>query len=633
MNQRALAQPEKAAMPPPASVSGGILQRKCACGQHTIAGGECEECRKNRVGAPLVGAQSLQRHSATQAEPTVVPPIVYDVLRSSGQPLDPATRAFFEPRFGHDFSRVRVHTDAQAAESARLVSALAYTVGKDIVFSAGQYKTNSEAGRRLLAHELTHVLQQRHHRAVDRVTAGRADDEWEHEADRVAQAVTQLPEAQAQGGEDALLQFETAILRQPALQSGPTLRCRRLSGIEEEEEGKLRAKRESGAGQDTTAATRSEKPLVLTSAPAQLSREPIPQATVTDEPALEEEAGHITGRKEEVRWSKTSAGITEEAVAGRRFLLMNFAINGSALKTEHDDFLTSTVYYRTLTVDPMATIRIVGHADQTGPKEFNEKLALRRAKVVEKRLKAEFALKNRIESVTGRGSSEPIADNATVLGRARNRRVEVLVTPWKPTKPLPELLKDIQSGQRPYVFAVENFSACPFPDTVKQIAEKAFQPIGLVQFDWDGKAATHDGWISFDDTSKFSMALGLTGNIYLRSFKENQICKVKSDPKTCERSFPATADIMGKAIGNTVAHEAGHLLGLDHVPQRDNFMWSAELEALHGKKDQTYDEKILMQRTWHLLGDKFNESQLVRMATRIKEVREARKKHPGVIEF
>jgi hypothetical protein len=87
------------------------------------------------------------------------PPIVHEVLRSPGQPLDPVTRAHMEPRFGHDFSRTRVHADRRAAESARAVDALAYTVGQDIAFAAGQY-SDSPGGRKLLAHELAHVVQQ-----------------------------------------------------------------------------------------------------------------------------------------------------------------------------------------------------------------------------------------------------------------------------------------------------------------------------------------------------------------------------------------------------------------------------------------------------------------------------------------
>lgn len=81
-------------------------------------------------------------------------------LQGSGEPLAPATRAFMEPRFGHDFSAVRVHTDATAAQTAQALSAHAYTVGRNIVFSVGQYQPEELAGRRLLAHELSHVVQQ-----------------------------------------------------------------------------------------------------------------------------------------------------------------------------------------------------------------------------------------------------------------------------------------------------------------------------------------------------------------------------------------------------------------------------------------------------------------------------------------
>jgi len=87
-------------------------------------------------------------------------PIVHDVLRSPGQPLDSPTRAFFEPRFGHDFSRVRVHADGGADRSARSLNALAYTVGRDVVFRPGEFAPHSDTGRRLLAHELAHVVQQ-----------------------------------------------------------------------------------------------------------------------------------------------------------------------------------------------------------------------------------------------------------------------------------------------------------------------------------------------------------------------------------------------------------------------------------------------------------------------------------------
>ena len=105
----------------------------------------------------------LQRTKRDQAGDTAqiaAPPIVHEVLRSPGQPLDPATRAFIEPHFGYDFSRVRVHSDAAAQRSAHDVNAMAYTVGHHIVFGAHMLQPATQEGRRLIAHELAHVLQQ-----------------------------------------------------------------------------------------------------------------------------------------------------------------------------------------------------------------------------------------------------------------------------------------------------------------------------------------------------------------------------------------------------------------------------------------------------------------------------------------
>jgi hypothetical protein len=96
----------------------------------------------------------------SQPESSEVPPIVHEVLTSPGQPLDPETRTFMESRFGQDFRDVRVHTDDKAAESARAINAVAYTVMPKVVFGAEQYKPKTYSGRRILAHELTHIVQQ-----------------------------------------------------------------------------------------------------------------------------------------------------------------------------------------------------------------------------------------------------------------------------------------------------------------------------------------------------------------------------------------------------------------------------------------------------------------------------------------
>jgi Domain of unknown function (DUF4157) len=145
--------------PPPGCVMPGILQRKCACGGTLGPTGECEARRKKREAGFL--QRKAAHSSSTIPHLPDVAPAVRDTLRLSGQPLDPAARAALEPRFGYDFSGVRIHTDATAAQSASDVSALAYTVGRDVVFGAGQYSPSTASGRTLLAHELAHVIQQR----------------------------------------------------------------------------------------------------------------------------------------------------------------------------------------------------------------------------------------------------------------------------------------------------------------------------------------------------------------------------------------------------------------------------------------------------------------------------------------
>jgi hypothetical protein len=119
-----------------------VVERKCA---------ECEEedARKPRT--------KSNGQSRTEG---FAPPIVHQALNSPGQPLDRATRAFFEPRFGADFSQVSVHTGDHAAKSAQSLNALAYSTGPHIMFGAGLYAPDTDTGRHLIAHELAHVVQQ-----------------------------------------------------------------------------------------------------------------------------------------------------------------------------------------------------------------------------------------------------------------------------------------------------------------------------------------------------------------------------------------------------------------------------------------------------------------------------------------
>jgi hypothetical protein len=172
---------------------GLLLQRKCACGANSSSTGECAECAEKRE-------TMVQRQTTSQAGTGGVPPVVHDVLRSSGEPLAAETRAFMEPRFGQDFNQVRIHTDEKAEESARVLNALAYTVGDEVVVGAGQYAPSTNQGKRLLAHELAHVVQQRGGEVRHTLEVGSADGPLERQADAAAETVLRgetLPTAQA----------------------------------------------------------------------------------------------------------------------------------------------------------------------------------------------------------------------------------------------------------------------------------------------------------------------------------------------------------------------------------------------------------------------------------------------------
>ena len=193
------------------STAGLLLQCKCVCGSTKSALiGECEECKspelKNRtrlqpklsIGAsndpleqeadrvvdqvlavpayPAVSSAVPSIHcfsGQATADAGIAPASVDRVLSGSGRPLDPALQQDMGQRFGHDFSQVRVHTGVAAEQSAQEVHAHAYTVGHNMVFGAGRYEPGSQVGRRLIAHELTHVVQQL---GADEMNVGQSND-------------------------------------------------------------------------------------------------------------------------------------------------------------------------------------------------------------------------------------------------------------------------------------------------------------------------------------------------------------------------------------------------------------------------------------------------------------------------
>jgi hypothetical protein len=166
------------------------VQRKCECGSG--AAGQCEACSKKQ------GEQKVQRKAVGDSTPGIAPPIVHEVLKSPGQPLDRASREFFEPRLGTNLREVRIHNDETAAQGARAVGARAYTVGNHIAFADGEFEPWTLGGRSLLAHELAHVEQQ----AGGALGSGRGSNE-EHQADTMGRNV-------AMGGSVASATFSPA---------------------------------------------------------------------------------------------------------------------------------------------------------------------------------------------------------------------------------------------------------------------------------------------------------------------------------------------------------------------------------------------------------------------------------------
>lgn len=188
-SKTASAQAQKPAV---ATAASGALQRNCACGNHSFSGGECTNCAKKKLQrkltigatndpleleADLVAEQVLankpahsfsnistpkiqRRAEQASAQTEEVPTSVERVLAGSGSALPIAVRKDMEERFGKDFSQVRMHTGSAAEKSAQDVNANAYTVGNNIVFNRGKFSPDTQEGKRLLAHELTHVVQQ-----------------------------------------------------------------------------------------------------------------------------------------------------------------------------------------------------------------------------------------------------------------------------------------------------------------------------------------------------------------------------------------------------------------------------------------------------------------------------------------
>jgi hypothetical protein len=196
------------------------LQRKCECGGADADACQCPETPEGGAAPVSRMSAELQRKAGSGAavRRPPVPPIVSDVLASPGQALGESTRQLMEPRFGTDFSDVRVHTDDRAGRSALAVQAKAYTSGTNVVFAPGAFRQHTRDGQTLIAHELSHVVQQSTNR-IQRKAGLEIDWSGEAEADRAANRVVSGQDAGIGGSESRLVlarQHDPGIAPDPA---------------------------------------------------------------------------------------------------------------------------------------------------------------------------------------------------------------------------------------------------------------------------------------------------------------------------------------------------------------------------------------------------------------------------------
>jgi hypothetical protein len=362
--------------PMPAPTAIGVLQRKCTCGGTPGPAGECAACREKRK-------QPLRRMGQGTVPVSCVPPIVHDVLRSPGQPLELTTRAFFEPRFGYDFGRVRVHTGVKAAKSARTVNAMAYTAGCDIAFGAGQYAPTTTTGLRLLAHELTHVVQQDGVPGVmpTNLDSGNSTDALEVEAES----------------------FEKEMMADVPSLSPPVRR--RASSI-----GALYR-----APDDC---------------PPDLVEEPEHPGTCPD---VQRESAELD------RFGALGPSV-ETISPVECFLLRN-------LKSGSSDFGSPPELFEIadeLNFDPSLSLHIIGFTDCVGAASLNSSLRMSRALEIRDLFVIAFKIDPLRISVDAAPLTEYVDSNQTPEGRARNRSVAMeLVHAVTPPPPAPENCADL----------------------------------------------------------------------------------------------------------------------------------------------------------------------------------------------
>jgi outer membrane protein OmpA-like peptidoglycan-associated protein len=341
------------AEPAPIGFAPVTIQRKCAACEK-----DDEEKKRVRVQRP----PSADAGAAPDVEGAI------RATERGGEPMPQALRDFFEPRFAHDFSRVRVHHDQPALQAARSVDALAYTVGNNIVFGAAQYAPHTDQGRHLLAHELTHVIQQG---------------------------------AASRGG----LQRRANGTSAP---SGPKV-------VVQNSGGPLLMRQDAGGGPPPDTSGGGDTPLAAGS-------EAAADTGTGDSPPPSDCSEHIPDRAQEIRTSRTTPGEYTGVSSPLVLSLHNFAIDEAKPKPEHVQVLRELASLLDTHARAELHMHLVGNTDCTGSVAYNDTLSRHRAEEVRNVL---MPLISRRVGITWAGQLHPFVSNATADGRSRNRRVDV----------------------------------------------------------------------------------------------------------------------------------------------------------------------------------------------------------------
>jgi hypothetical protein len=202
-----------------------VLRRACACGGHSGGGKPCAGCAGLDEDEQLRRTPDAPGGSRADGGSRLPDGLATHLARSRGRgsPLERGVREPLERSFGRELGAVRVHSGAAAALAARSVRARAFALGKEIWFGAGEYRPHDPAGRRLIAHEVAHTLEQRPVESLDRVRLGAANDPAEARADRAAAAVARHERPPAPGQSDGILRRYSITRVDPVVEGGETV--------------------------------------------------------------------------------------------------------------------------------------------------------------------------------------------------------------------------------------------------------------------------------------------------------------------------------------------------------------------------------------------------------------------------